>query len=63
MRVLQLIAPAVLAIAAAAVSTHVGRAQMPDLQCAQLANVLDDGAPLAAGLKALAFGKIDPSQA
>src|SRR5882724_11841704 len=63
MRVLQLIAPAFLAIGAAAISTHVGRAQTTDLECTQLANVPDDGAPLAADLKALASKKIDPSQA
>src|SRR5215469_350970 len=63
MRVWELIAPAFLAITAAAFSAHVGSAQTPDLQCTQLPNVPDDGAPLAVGLNDLASKKIDPSQA
>ena len=63
MRVWELIAPAFLAITAAAFSAHVGSAQTPDLQCTQLPNVPDDGTPLAAGLNDLASKKIDPSQA
>src|SRR5262244_4459696 len=63
MRVWELIAPAFLAITAAAFSAHVGSAQTPDFECAQLSNVPDDGTPLAVGLKVLASKKIDPSQA
>jgi TPR repeat protein len=63
MRVLQLIAPVCLAIAPAAVPTHVARAQAPDLACTQLVNVPDDGAPFAVGLKALASKTSDPPQA
>jgi len=44
-------------------STNVGGAQTPELECAQLSNVSDDGSPLAVGLKVLASQKIDPSQA
>src|SRR5262245_39154267 len=47
MRVWELIAPAVLAITAAAFSAHVGSAQTPDLQCTQLPDLPDDGPPLA----------------
>src|SRR4029077_3379792 len=54
---------AFLAITVAGFSTHVGSAQTPDLECAQLSNVPDDGSPLAIGLKVLAAKKIDPSQA
>src|SRR6516162_5092707 len=57
MRVWELIAPAFLAITAAAFSAHVGSAQTPDLQCTQLPNVPDDGTPLAAGLNDLASKK------
>src|SRR6516165_5336476 len=63
MRVGELIAPAVLAITAAAFSAHVGSAQTPDLQCTQLPDLPDDGTPLAVGLNDLASKKIDPSQA
>jgi len=52
-----------LAISFAGFSTHVGSAPIPDLECAQLSNVSDDGSPLAVGLKVLASQKIDPSQA
>src|SRR6516225_8175427 len=54
---------AFLAITFAGFSTHVGSAQAPDFECAQLSNVPDDGSPLAVGLKVLASKKIDPSQA
>jgi TPR repeat protein len=63
MRVLELIAPAFLAITFAGFSMHVGGAQTPNLECTQLSNVPDDGTSLAVGLKALASKKIDPSQA
>ena len=63
MRVSELIAPAFLAITAAGFSTHVGSAQTPDFECAQLSNVPDDGTPLAVGLNDLASKKINPSQA
>src|SRR5262249_4163515 len=62
MRVLELIAPAFLVITLAGFSTHVGSAQTPKLECAQLSNPPDDGSPLAAGLEVLASKKIDPSQ-
>jgi hypothetical protein len=52
-----------LAITFVGLSTHVGSAQTPDFECAQLSNVPDDGSPLAVGLKVLASQKIDPSQA
>jgi uncharacterized protein len=54
---------AFLAMTFAGFSTHVGSAQAPDFECAQLSNVPDDGSPLAVGLKVLASKKIDPSQA
>jgi TPR repeat protein len=63
MRVSELGALAVLARAAEGASTRVGRAQAPDLECTQLANLPEDGAPFAAGLKALDSKKIDASQA
>src|SRR6266852_1484524 len=63
MRVLQLIAPALLAIAAAGFSAHVASAQAADLECTQLTHVPDDGAPLAVGLKALASNQSEPSPA
>jgi uncharacterized protein len=63
MRVSKITALAFLAITVAGFSTRVGSAQTPDLECAQLSNVPDDGTPLAAGLKVLASKKIDPSQA
>jgi TPR repeat protein len=63
MRVLEFIAPALLAITAAGFSAHVGNAQTLDLECAQLSNVLDDETALAVGLKASAFKNIEPSQA
>jgi hypothetical protein len=63
MRVLELIAPAFFVTIAAGFSTHVSSAQTPDLECAQLSDVSDDGTPLAVGLKALASQKIDLSQA
>lgn len=67
MRVLELIAPAFLAITAAGLSTHAGCAQTPTLapilECTQLSNVLDDDTPPAVGLNAPASKKIEPSQA
>jgi TPR repeat protein len=63
MRVSKITALAFLAITVAEFSTRVGSAQTPDLECAQLSNVPDDGASLAAGLKVSASKKIDPSQA
>src|SRR5215813_5370660 len=62
MRVLELIAPAFLVITLAGFSTHVGRAQTPKLECAQLSNLPDDGSSLAAGPEVVASKKIDPSQ-
>jgi TPR repeat protein len=52
-----------LAISFAGFSTHVGSAPTPDLECAQLSNLPDDGSPLAIGLKVLASKKIDAAQA
>ena len=64
MRVLELIAPALLALTAVGFSTHVvGNAQAPELECTQFLNMPDDGTPLAVELQALASRKIDPSQA
>ena len=64
MRVLELIAPALLALTAVGFSTHVvGSAQAPELECTQLLNMPDDGAPLAVSLQALTSEKIDRSQA
>ena len=63
MRVSELIALAFLAITDTGFSTHVGSAQTPDFECAQLSNVPDDGTPLAVGLNDLASKRIDPSQA
>ena len=63
MRVWELIALAFLAITDTGFSTHVGSAQTPDFECAQLSNVPDDGSPLAVGLKDVASKKIDTSQA
>ena len=64
MRVLELIAPALLALTAVGFSTHVvGSAQAPELECTQFLNMPDDGTPLAVELQALASRKIDPSQA
>jgi len=63
MRALKLIAPAFWAITTAGFSAHVGSAQTRDLECTQLSNVLDDDAPLAAGLKALASKNIELAQA
>jgi len=60
MRVSELIAPAFLVITLAGFSTHVGSAQTPKLECAQLSNLPDDGSSLAAGLEVLASKKIDP---
>ena len=61
---LGLIAPALLAITTAALSTSiVGGAPAPDLECTQFSNVPDDGVPLAVSLKALASKAIDLSQA
>ena len=48
---------AFLAITVAGFSTPVGGAQTPDLECAQLSNVPDDGTPLAVGLKDVASKK------
>src|SRR5215471_19664999 len=62
MRVSKITALAFLAITVAGFSTRVGSAQTPDLECAQLSNVPDDGTPLAVDLKDLAK-KIDPSRA
>ena len=63
MRVSKITALAFLAITVAGFSTHVGSAQTPDFECAQLSNVPDDGTPLAVGLNDLASKKINPSQA
>jgi hypothetical protein len=41
-----------LAITFVGFSTHVGSAQTPDLECAQLSNAPDDESSLAVGLKA-----------
>jgi TPR repeat protein len=41
---------------------HVGSAQTPGPECAQLANLRDDGAPLAAGLVAPDASATEPSQ-
>jgi TPR repeat protein len=62
MRVLELIAPALVAITAAGLPTHC-RAQTPSLECAQLLKPLDDGAPLAVLLNAPAAKAIDAAQA
>ncbi len=51
-----------LALIATGFSVRVGSAQTPGLECAQLANLRDDGAPLAVGLEALAANTIEPSQ-
>jgi len=51
------LALASLAITVAGFSTHVGSVQTPDLECAQLSHVADDGSPLAVGLKVLASKK------
>jgi TPR repeat protein len=61
--VLKLLAPVFLAIAAAGFSARVGSAQTPILECTQLSDVADDGAPLAAGLPAPASKEIESSQA
>ena len=58
MRVLELITPAFLVIIATGFSVHIGSAQTPDRECAQLSNVLDDGTPLEAGLTSPASRKI-----
>jgi uncharacterized protein len=77
MRVLQLIASAVLAMAAAGPSTHIARAQTgveptnaqatsaqsPGLACTQASDALDGVSPPAIGPNAFAALKIDPSQA
>jgi hypothetical protein len=63
MRALELIAPALLAIALAGFSTQVGAAQAPDLECTQLSNTPDDGTPLTAAPTDLASKKVHPSQA
>jgi uncharacterized protein len=52
-----------LAISFAGFATHVGSAPIPDLECAQLSNLPDDGSPLAIGLKVLVSKKIDAAQA
>src|SRR5262245_48663842 len=54
---------AFLAVALAGFSPHVGGAQSPAHECTRLASVPDDGTALAAGMKAAAFPKIDPSRA
>src|SRR5262245_54489721 len=56
----QLIALAFLVVTVTGFSAHT---QTPDLECARLSSVPDDGVPLAVGLKALASKEIDPSQA
>src|SRR5262245_58240404 len=64
MRVMRLIARALLAMTAVVFSTHVvGSAQAPEPECTQLLNMPDDGAPLAASLQGLASENIDRSQA
>ena len=63
MRVLKLIALGLLAIVAANFSAHVGRAQTAGAECAQLAKLMNDDAPLATGLSAAASQKFEPSQA
>jgi TPR repeat protein len=60
MRVLGLIPPVLLAIAAAGFSAHVASAQTPALECARLSNLPDDP-PI--GLKAPEPKIIEPSQA
>jgi TPR repeat protein len=60
MRLLELIALAFLVVTATGFSAP---AQTPDLECAHLSNVPDDGVPLAVGQKTLASKEIDPSQA
>ena len=58
MRVLELIAPALLALTAVGFSTHVvSSAQAPELECTQFLNMPDDGTPLAVELQALASEK------
>jgi TPR repeat protein len=63
MRALGLIASAFLAVAAGFVSTHVGNAQTPALDCARVSKLLDDGISLAVAVQAPAVKKIEPSQA
>jgi TPR repeat protein len=60
MRVLQLIALVFLATAVAGSSADIVSAQI--LECAQVSNVPNDGAPLAAGRNAPASNKFEPSQ-
>ncbi len=62
MRASGLIAAACLAVAAALVSTHVGYAQTPTLECARLSSLLD-GAPLAVALQTAAVKRVEPGQA
>src|SRR5262245_48640915 len=59
MRLLELIALAFLVATAMGFSAP---AQTPDLECAHLSNVPDDGVPLAVGQKTLASKEIAPSQ-
>ena len=62
MRIVKLIAPVVFAIIGTGFSADIGSAQTPELECKQLSNVPDNGAPLAVELKALASGKIASSK-
>jgi TPR repeat protein len=62
MRVLKLIAPVVLAIIAQGFSADIGSAQAPELECKQLSNTPENGAPLAVRLEALTSGKVDSSK-
>jgi ribosomal protein L16/L10AE len=62
MRVLKLIAPVVLAIIAQEFSADIGSTQAPELECRQLANAPDNGAPQAIRLEALTSAKIESSQ-
>jgi TPR repeat protein len=62
MRIWELIPSAFLAMTAAGFSAHIGSAQTPPLECTQLSNLADDGAPLAVGLKNPASKKLEPSQ-
>jgi uncharacterized protein len=63
MRALHLIASALLAITAAPALTHVGGAEVPAFDCAQLSHLLDDDVPLAVMLEKVAVKNVDPSQA
>ena len=54
---------AFLAISFAGFSTHLGNAQTPELECAQLSNLPEEGSSLPIGPKVLASKKIDAAQA